>query len=146
MANRPAHRIHRGDILEQDAIGARYRVLSTLVDQLLLQPVGSNDPMDFITVPFDDLTNWTIIRPQRRKEVNSMPKNQTQRPGLLTPPKMTRAEWLKRTKTTVSLTKDELEQLARLLAAGHVLLRDEKSVSPKLKGAMSRLGINTKGL
>jgi len=78
--------------------------------------------------------------------VKTMPRNQTQRPGLPTPPKMTKAEWLKRTKTTVSLTKAELEQLAGLIAAGHVLLRNEPGVSPKLKAAMSRLGINTKGL
>jgi hypothetical protein len=59
---------------------------------------------------------------------------------------MTRAEWLKRDKTTVTLTRAELEQLSQLLAAGHVLLRDGHSISPKLKAAMTKLGVPTKGL
>ena len=66
--------------------------------------------------------------------------------NLPTPPKMTRAEWLKRDKTTVTLTRAELEQLSQLVAAGHVLIRDAKSVSPKLKAAMTKLGVSTKGL
>jgi hypothetical protein len=70
-----------------------------------------------------------------------------ERPNQLpTPPRMTRAEWARRSKTTVSLTKAELEDLARLIAAGHVLLRDAHSISPKLKTAMTRLGISTKGV
>jgi hypothetical protein len=146
MPYRPSHRIRRGDILQENASGARYRTLSVLAGEILLQPLRSTDPLDYISIQFEDLPKWTIIRPQRREEVKTMPRNQTLRPGLPTPPKMTRAEWLKRTKTAVTLTKDELEQLSRLISAGHVLLRDEKSVSPKLKGAMSRLGINTKGL
>ncbi len=69
------------------------------------------------------------------------------RPATLpTPPKMTRAEWLKRDKTSVTLTRAELEQLAQLVAAGHVLVRDGKSISPKLKAAMTKLGVSTKGL
>jgi len=59
---------------------------------------------------------------------------------------MTRAEWLKRDKTTVTLTRGELEQLSQLVAAGHVLIRDSKSVSPKLKAAMTKLGVKTQGL
>jgi hypothetical protein len=59
---------------------------------------------------------------------------------------MTRAEWLKRDRTTVTLTRAELEQLSQLLAAGQVLIRDAKSVSPKLKTAMTKLGVPTKGL
>jgi hypothetical protein len=59
---------------------------------------------------------------------------------------MTRAEWLKRDKTTVTLTRGELEQLSQLVAAGHILIRDGKSISPKLKAAMTKLGVTTKGL
>jgi len=59
---------------------------------------------------------------------------------------MTRAEWLKRDKTTVTLTRADLEQLPQLVAAGHVLIRDSKSISPKLKAAMTKLGVSTKGL
>jgi hypothetical protein len=62
------------------------------------------------------------------------------------PPRMTKAAWAKRSKTTVSFTKTELDDLARLLAAGHVLLRDAGSISPKLKTAMTHLGVSTKGL
>jgi hypothetical protein len=59
---------------------------------------------------------------------------------------MTKAEWAKRNNTSITLTRNELEYLAQLLAAGRVLLRDGRSVSPRLKAAMSRLGISTQGL
>ena len=75
-----------------------------------------------------------------------MAKDQTQRPVPPIPPKMTQAEWRKRHKTTVSLTKTELELIAQLIDAGRVLLRTAPPVSPKLKAAMTRLGINTQGL
>lgn len=68
------------------------------------------------------------------------------RPSVPTPPKMTKDAWLKRDKTKVTLSRGELEQLSRLVAAGHALLRGEPSISPKLKAAMSRLGIKTQGL
>lgn len=67
-------------------------------------------------------------------------------PNLPTPPKMTRAEWRKRDKTKVTLTRGELVQLSRLVAAGHALLRGEPSISSQLKAAMTKLGIDTKGL
>ena len=63
-----------------------------------------------------------------------------------TPPRMTKAEWAKRTKTTVTLTRAELDHIAQLLAAGHVMLRNSDSVSPRLKTAMTRLGLSTRGL
>ena len=62
------------------------------------------------------------------------------------PTRMTKADWLKREATSVTLSRSELEQLAQLVAAGHALLRDGKSVSPKLRAAMSRLGVATHGL
>ena len=62
------------------------------------------------------------------------------------PPRMTRAEWAKRDKTSVTLTRSELEYIGQLLAAGKVLLRDGRSISPQLKAAMTKLGITTQGL
>jgi hypothetical protein len=67
-------------------------------------------------------------------------------PNLPTPPKMTKAEWRKRDKTKVTLTRGELDQLSRFVAVGRALLRGEPSISAQLKAAMSRLGIDTKGL
>jgi hypothetical protein len=63
-----------------------------------------------------------------------------------TPPLMTRAEWAKRDKAKVTLTKSELEHISQLLAAGKVLLRDGRSISPLLKAAMTKLGVTTQGL
>ena len=76
---------------------------------------------------------------------DSTPRSARSR-AIPTPPRMTKAEWAKRTKTTVTLTREELEHLGQLIAAGHVLLRNSESVSPRLKTAMTRLGINTRGL
>ena len=59
---------------------------------------------------------------------------------------MTKAEWAKRDKTKVTLTRSELEQIGQLLAAGKVLLRDGRGISPQLKAAMTKLGITTQGL
>ena len=63
-----------------------------------------------------------------------------------TPPRMTKAEWQRRDKSSVTLSRSDLEYLAQLLAAGRVLLREQRSVPPKLKAAMTRLGIATIGL
>lgn len=62
------------------------------------------------------------------------------------PPRMTKAEWAKRTKTSVTLTRTELDYLAQTLAAGRLLVRDNRPVPPQLKTAMTRLGIATQGL
>lgn len=61
-------------------------------------------------------------------------------------PKMTKAEWAKRDKTRVTLTKSELEQVGQLIAMGRQLLRDNRPIPSKLKAAMTRLGVNTMGL
>lgn len=63
-----------------------------------------------------------------------------------TPPRMTRADWAKRDKTRVTLTRSDLDQLAQLIAAGRVLVRDGRPISPQLKAAMTKLGISTQGL
>lgn len=59
---------------------------------------------------------------------------------------MTKAEWAKRSKTSVTLTRGELEQIAQLIAAGRVLIRDGRGISPQLKAAMTKLGISTQSL
>ena len=46
----------------------------------------------------------------------------------------------------LKLTRQELEQVARLVRAGKVLLNDANSVSRNLRQAMSKLGVDTKGL
>ncbi len=63
-----------------------------------------------------------------------------------TPPRMSKAEWTRRDRTTVTLTRGELEQLGQLVRAGHAMLNDGRSVSPKLRAAMTRIGISTHGL
>jgi len=85
---RPRRRIQPGDTLA-DASGIRYRVLSQLADTLLMQPLASHDPMDYLALPYADLDQWTIVRPPRRKGVRQMVKlrsrNQAGRPMPLPP-------------------------------------------------------------
>ena len=64
----------------------------------------------------------------------------------LVPPKMTKAEWQRRERTSVTLTRGDLEQLGQLAAIGRQVLRDSRPIAPNLKAAMSRLGIATHGL
>ena len=63
-----------------------------------------------------------------------------------TPPRMTKAEWQRRDRTSVSLSRTELEQLAQLIRTGHAMLNHGRSVTPKLRSAMTRLGLSTHGL
>ena len=64
----------------------------------------------------------------RRKEVVHMAEQTSAKSGAprptLQPPRLTRADWLKRNETRVTLTRTELEQLAKLVKSGHVLLDD----------------------
>ena len=62
------------------------------------------------------------------------------------PPRLTGADIRARGKIRVTLTKAELDELARLIRAGHALVNDGKSVSPQLRAAMTRLGVSTHGL
>ncbi len=64
----------------------------------------------------------------------------------LTPPRMTKAEWLKRDKGSVTLRRGDLEYLAQVIAAGRVLIRDTRAVPSQLKALMTRLGVSTQGL
>lgn len=63
-----------------------------------------------------------------------------------TPPRMTKQDWLRRDRTSVTLSRGELEQLAQLVRAGHTLLPNPQPASPQLRAAMSRLGIATHGV
>ena len=63
-----------------------------------------------------------------------------------TPPRLSKADWQRRERTTVSLTRGELEQLGQLIRAGHAMLNDGRRVSPKFRAALTRLGIPTHGL
>ena len=63
-----------------------------------------------------------------------------------TPPRMSKADWQRRDRTSVTLTRGELEHLGQLVRAGHAILNDGRSISPKLRAAMTRIGIPTHGL
>ncbi len=63
-----------------------------------------------------------------------------------TPPRMSKADWQRRDRTSVTLTRGELEQLGQLVRAGHAMLNDSRPVSPRLRAAMTRIGISTHGL
>jgi hypothetical protein len=154
-AKRRSHRsptiaVRTGDTLV-DANGERFSIgyRDDEHGYLILRPEGApRNAADVRSLTYREFDNtWTHIP---RKEVSRMARTNAQpgqaRGGLPTLPKMTRAEWLKRDKTTVTLTREELEQLAQLVSAGHALIRDGKSISPKLKAAMTRLGIKAQGL
>ena len=64
----------------------------------------------------------------------------------LTPPRLTRKDLRARGKAGVTLTTDELQQLADLIRAGRVLTRDLRSISKNLRAAMTKMGIDAKGL
>jgi hypothetical protein len=63
-----------------------------------------------------------------------------------TPPRMTKADWQRRDRTSVALSRGDLEQLGQLIRAGHAMLNDGRPVSPKLRAAMTRIGVSTHGL
>jgi hypothetical protein len=59
---------------------------------------------------------------------------------------MTKAELLRREKARLTLTRGELAHLARLVAAGRVLLNDPQPVPARFRATLSRLGVHTVGL
>jgi protein tyrosine/serine phosphatase len=63
-----------------------------------------------------------------------------------TPPRMKKAELLRRDKASLTLSRGELEHLARLAAAGRVLLNDNRPVPARFRATLSRLGIHAVGL
>lgn len=63
-----------------------------------------------------------------------------------TPPRLSKADWQRRDRTTVTLTRSELEQIGQLVRAGHAQLNDGRSISPKFRAALTRLGMSTHGL
>ena len=146
--------MQKGDRLEETATGQRFVVIygSPRLGSLILRPADAPDDQTAQrSLSFDELMTsgtWRHL-PRTRKEVNTMartPIKGLQARPLPVPPKMTRAEWRTRDKTRVTLTRGELDHLAQLLTAGRSLLRDGRSISPKLKAAMTRLGLSTQGL
>lgn len=49
-------------------------------------------------------------------------------------------------RTAVTFTAKDLDELARILGAGQVLLRQSFPVVSRLKAAMTRMGVLTKGI
>ncbi len=64
----------------------------------------------------------------------------------LMPPRLTRKDLRARGRASVTLTIEELQQLADLIRAGRVLTRDLRSVSKNLRTAMTKMGVDAKGL
>jgi hypothetical protein len=97
-----------------------------------------------------DTRRWLPLVELRTDQWTHLPREEVKRMARTTnaptPPKLTRADWLKRDKAKVTLTRGELDQLARLVTAGRALLRNEPSISPTLRTAMTKLGMDTKGL
>ena len=57
------------------------------------------------------------------------------------------AQYLRqRGKIGMTLTKAELEHVAELIRAGRVITKDYREVSKNLRQAMTKLGIDTRGL
>jgi len=150
----PQPPVQKGDRLEETTTGQRFLVIygSPHLGSLILRPADApDDQTSQRSLAFDELMTSNTWRhlPTKRKEVRTMARTPTkgvQARPLPTPPKMTRAEWRTRDKTSVTLTRGELDHLAQLLTAGRSLLRDGRSISPKLKAAMTRLGLSTQGL
>jgi hypothetical protein len=154
----PAATIHRDDIVI-DPNGARYRISTWLPDDdaedgyFILRPEGE-DPwanpqtVRYVTFAEFDTQQWTHLP---REEVRMMDDQPTKRGGEgrhvpPTPPRMTKANWQRRDRTAVTLSRGELEQLGQLIRAGHAQLNDGRPVSPQLRAAMTRIGIATHGL
>ena len=62
------------------------------------------------------------------------------------PPKMDKDAWLRRGKTSLTLSRAELEQVARLVGAGRVMLNDDRPAPQALRAAMARLGVKAAGV
>ncbi len=63
-----------------------------------------------------------------------------------TPPRVTTQYLRQRGKVGMTLTREELHHISRLLKAGKIMLNDTQDVSKNLRQAMSKLGVDTKGL
>jgi hypothetical protein len=74
------------------------------------------------------------------------PKERDGRGMRLTPPRLTGEQLRAKGHTRVSLTTAELEHLARLVRAGRVLTNDRLDLSKNLRTAMTKLGVDTRGL
>jgi hypothetical protein len=61
-------------------------------------------------------------------------------------PRITSQYLRQRGKIGLTLTRADLEHLAELIRAGRVLTKDYRDVSKNLRQAMSKLGVETRGL
>jgi hypothetical protein len=64
----------------------------------------------------------------------------------LTPPRLTGEQLRAKGRARVTLTTAELEHVARLLRAGRVLTNDRLDVSKNLRAAMTKMGVDTRGV
>jgi hypothetical protein len=63
-----------------------------------------------------------------------------------TPPRMTGKDIRALGRMQVQLTRSDLEHVPELLRAGMVLTKDRRPVSRNLRAAMTKLGVDTRGL
>jgi len=61
-------------------------------------------------------------------------------------PQLRRTEKVAAKRTAVTFTAADLDDLARVLGAGRTMLRQSFPVVARLKAAMTRVGVSTKGL
>jgi hypothetical protein len=73
-------------------------------------------------------------------------KERDERGMRLIPPRLTGDQLRAKGRARVTLTTTELEQLARLLRAGRVLTNERHDVAKNLRTAMTRMGVDTRGV
>jgi len=61
-------------------------------------------------------------------------------------PKIAKAEWANRAKTTATLTRGDLGYMAQAIAARRVIFHDNRVVPTQLKTGMTHFGVSTEGL
>jgi hypothetical protein len=84
-----------------------------------------------------------------RREVTTMDDKSTKRGAnrlRTAPPRMTGKDIRALGRMRVQLTRSDLEHVAELLRAGMVLTKDRRPVSRNLRAAMTKLGVETRGL
>lgn len=160
-----------GDLL-RDSLGIYYVVVNMDDPELpYLQRLGKGstpphtvNPSDIAFHFLDDLVapDWRIVSRdhlardewqvfEQGKGVKTMDKQPQEKrpvpPGLRPSTVRVTSQYLRqRGKVGMTLTREDLLQLAELIRAGRVLLKDYRDVSKNLRQAMSKLGIDTKGL
>jgi hypothetical protein len=143
--------IRAGTVLE-DPLGKRHHVLSRDHGLIFFYPRTGETAEDTRIFWVDLLQQgWYIVRGEEVSHTDN-DKKEKKRPentNVFMDSIRVRAtsSYLKtKGRTSVTLTKPELEQLARFIRAGKVLLNDSQSVSKGLRTAMTKLGVDAKGL